>query len=220
VGFLEKAEERIESSVSSLFAKFSKAELQPVEITQAVRTAMDQAASTLDADRLLVPNSYMIVVSEFDAQKISSAMLNVIKSDVARHANTKGYRLAGELDLKLSIDPKVHRGGIKVGFTAIEKSVSWEPALIFDGQRKILKIGTTSVGRDNSSEIVVDDRGLSRVHFEIAWNGEIAAIRDINSTNGTFVDGSRITEVVLRPGSKVSAGRTDFEFELSARAIA
>jgi pSer/pThr/pTyr-binding forkhead associated (FHA) protein len=57
---------------------------------------------------------------------------------------------------------------------------------------------------------------LSRVHFEIAFNGDIAAIRDLQSTNGTFVDGMRVQEVVLRSGSKISAGRTEFDFELIA----
>ena len=219
MGFLEKAEERIESSVGSLFAKFSKAELQPVEITQAVRTAMDQAASTLDADRLLVPSSYMILVSQHDAQRVNNAMLGVIRSEIARYASSKGYRLSGDLDLKLSVDPKIHRGGIKVGFSAVSSSVNWEPALVFNGKRHVLKMGTTTIGRDDSAEIAIDDRGLSRVHFEIAWNGDVAAIRDVQSTNGTFVDGSRITEVVLRPGSTVTAGRTEFVFELTARSI-
>ena len=56
------------------------------------------------------------------------------------------------------------------------------------------------------------------MHFEIAFDGEIAAIRDLGSTNGTFVDGMRITELVLRSGSRISAGRTEFEFELLALA--
>ena len=40
VGFLDKAEARIEGGVSSLFAKISKRQLQPIEISQAVKNAM------------------------------------------------------------------------------------------------------------------------------------------------------------------------------------
>ena len=218
VGFLEKVEERIESSVSSIFTKFSKAELQPVEITQAVRTAMDQAANSPDQERVLVPNKYLIVVSNHDAQRISNAMLQAIKTEIARHAARQNYRLAADLDLSVRADKKVLRGQIKVGFTSVASSVAWKPTLIVNGQRIDLKHGTTTVGRDGSADLVVDDRGLSRVHFEIAWNGEVAAVRDRQSTNGTFVDGSRISEVVLRSGSKVTAGRSEFEFELLAMA--
>ncbi len=56
------------------------------------------------------------------------------------------------------------------------------------------------------------------MHFEIGFDGEIAAIRDLGSTNGTFVDDMRITELVLRSGSRISAGRTEFDFELLAMA--
>ena len=78
--------------------------------------------------------------------------------------------------------------------------------------------GVTTVGRDESADIAIDDRGLSRIHFEIAWNGEVAAIRDRQSTNGTFVDDARISEVVLHSGNVIKAGRSEFVFELSANA--
>ena len=55
MGFLDKAERSIEAAVSSLFAKLSKAELQPVEVSQAVKNAMDIAANKAHADRVLVP---------------------------------------------------------------------------------------------------------------------------------------------------------------------
>jgi FOG: FHA domain len=96
--------------------------------------------------------------------------------------------------------------------------VSWQPVLSFDGQTHNLKTGTTTVGRDDEADIKVDDRGLSRVHFEIAFDGRMAAIRDLQSTNGTFVDDSRVSELVLRSGSTISAGRTEFNFELMAMA--
>jgi len=79
-------------------------------------------------------------------------------------------------------------------------------------------VGTTSVGRDEKADISVDDRGMSRIHFEIAWNGEVAAIRDLQSTNGTFLDGARVNELVLISGSTISAGRSEFHFQLLALA--
>lgn len=217
MSFLERAEERIELAFGSVFARLSKAELQPVELTQAVRNAMDQAAKQIQSDRVLVPHRYLLLTAASDAAKISPAMLNAIKTEVAMHAGKQGYRLAGELSLKLEIDPKVPRGQVKVGSAGAERSVVWKPALLVNGQRISLRVGTTSVGRDNSADIALDDRGLSRVHFEIAWNGEVAAIRDSQSTNGTFVDGTRISEVVLRAGSVITAGRSELIFELVAQ---
>jgi hypothetical protein len=130
----------------------------------------------------------------------------------------RSYRLTGEIDLSISSDSKVARGNVKVGAAAINDLVTWKPVLSFDGQTHELKTGTTSVGRDDEADIKVEDRGLSRVHFEIGFDGQIAAIRDLQSTNGTFVDGSKVSELVLRSGSTISAGRTEFSFELMAMA--
>jgi hypothetical protein len=218
VGFLDKAERSIEAAVNSLFAKLGNAELQPVEISQAVKNAMDIAASKSHADRILVPHHFLILVHPSELPRITDSILAAIRTEVARHAASRSYRLTGEVTLQVKADEKIARGNCRVGSAAISELVSWQPVLSFSGQRHALKTGTTSVGRDDEADITVDDRGLSRVHFEIAFDGEIAAIRDLGSTNGTFVDDMRITELVLRSGSQISAGRTEFEFELLAMA--
>ena len=218
MGLLDKAEERIETAVSSLFSKLSRAELQPVEITQAVKSAMDMAAKADVVGSTVVPSRYLLLIHSQDAAKVTPAMLSAIRSDVARYAGTKNYRLAGDLELNVSIDDKIGKGRIKVGSKPVDTSANWKPVLIIGDQRHELKLGTTTVGRDEQADITVDDRGLSRVHFEIAWNGEVAAIRDLQSTNGTYLDGSRINELVLRSGSKIAAGRTELDFQLMAMA--
>jgi hypothetical protein len=218
LSFLDKVEKRIETSIGSVFARFSKAELQPVEITQAIRSTMDQAAAALDKDRVLVPHLYKVLVAPTDFPRVTPGILSAVQLEVAKYAAKQGYRLASNLDLQVVPDQHIPRGQVKVGYAVLNQSVSWVPALIVGGKRISLKTGVTTVGRDESSDIAVDDRGLSRIHFEIAWNGEVAAIRDRQSTNGTFVDDARISEVVLRSGNVIKAGRSEFEFELSANA--
>ncbi len=218
MGFLDRAEQSIEAAVGSLFARLSNAELQPVEITQSIRNAMDTSANKAHEDRVLVPHRFLILVNPAELQKISPQILQAIKTEVSRHAVQRSYRLTGEIELNISSDSKVARGSVKVGAAALEDLVSWQPVLSFDGQPHNLKTGTTTVGRDDEADIKVDDRGLSRVHFEIAFDGRMAAIRDLQSTNGTFVDDSRVSELVLRSGSTISAGRTEFNFELMAMA--
>ncbi len=218
MSFLDKVEKRIETSVGSVFARFSKAELQPVEITQAIRSTMDQAAAALDKDRVLVPHLYKVLVAPTDFPRVTPGILSAVQLEVAKYAAKQGYRLSSNLELQVVPDQQVPRGQVKVGYAVLNQSVNWLPALIVEGKRISLKTGVTTVGRDNSSDIAVDDRGLSRIHFEIAWNGEVAAIRDRQSTNGTFVDDVRISEIVLRSGNVIKAGRSEFVFELSANA--
>jgi hypothetical protein len=218
LSFLDKVEKRIETSIGSVFARLSKAELQPVEISQTVRSTMDQAAAALDKDRVLVPYLYKVLVAPTDFPRVTPGILSAVQLEVAKYAAKQGYRLASNLELQVVPDQQVPRGTVKVGYAVLNQSVNWIPALIIDGRRISLKTGVTTVGRDESADIAIDDRGLSRIHFEIAWNGEVAAIRDRQSTNGTFLDDARISEVVLRSGNVIKAGRSEFEFELSANA--
>jgi hypothetical protein len=218
LSFLDKVEKRIETSIGSVFARLSKAELQPVEITQAIRSTMDQAAAAVDRDRVLVPHLYKVLVAPTDFPRVTPGILSAVQLEVAKYAAKQGYRLASNLELQVAPDQQVPRGQVKVGYAVLNQSVSWAPALIIGGKRISLKTGVTTVGRDESADVAIDDRGLSRIHFEIAWNGEVAAIRDRQSTNGTFVDDARISEVVLHSGNVIKAGRSEFEFELSANA--
>jgi hypothetical protein len=218
LSFLDKVEKRIETSIGSVFARLSKAELQPVEITQAIRSTMDQAAAAVDRDRVLVPHLYKVLVAPTDFPRVTPGILSAVQLEVAKYAAKQGYRLASNLELQVAPDQQVPRGQVKVGYAVLNQSVSWAPALIVGGKRISLKTGVTTVGRDESADVAIDDRGLSRIHFEIAWNGEVAAIRDRQSTNGTFVDDARISEVVLHSGNVIKAGRSEFEFELSANA--
>lgn len=216
MGFLDKAEARIEGAIVSMFSKLSKRQLQPIEISQAVKNAMDVAATSTGKDRTLVPHRYLIKLSAHDKENLSDQLLRAISSEVANYAGEKSYQLTGDLELKISADSGVQKGRIQVGSAAVGSLVSWKPIISYGSERRELSSGTTTFGRDDSADVAIDDRGLSRVHFEIAFNGDIAAIRDLQSTNGTFVDGMRVLEVVLRSGSKISAGRTEFDFELIA----
>ena len=216
MGFLDKAEARIEDTVGSMFAKLSKRQLQPIEISQAIKNAMDIAAKRGTGDKVLVPHRYLIKLNPHDKQDISDQLLTAIGKEIADYANQKNFRVTSEIELGLSEDSSVGRGRVKVGSAAISKVVTWKPVISFGSIRHELRNGTTTFGRDDQAEVMIDDRGLSRIHFEIAFNGEIAAIRDLESTNGTFVDGNRVNELVLRQGSVITAGRTEFAFELLA----
>lgn len=68
-----------------------------------------------------------------------------------------------------------------------------------------------AVGREGA-DIVLDDPALSSRHFEIEARGGEFFIRDLDSSNGTFVNGNRIRATQLAPGDKVKAGQTQLVF--------
>jgi hypothetical protein len=98
---------------------------------------------------------------------------------------------------------------------------SARPWLEIAGDRYPLLGSLTTLGRDDSADIVVDDPGVSRRHSEIRVTNDgphlVTSIRDLNSTNGTFVNGDRITSSRLEDGDRVTIGRTSAIFRAGRR---
>jgi hypothetical protein len=89
---------------------------------------------------------------------------------------------------------------------------SQRPWLEIDGDHYPLLTAITILGRDNSADVILDDPGISRQHTEIRVTSDgphlVTNIRDLGSTNGTFVNGERITSQRLVEGDRVNMGRT------------
>ncbi len=67
------------------------------------------------------------------------------------------------------------------------------------------------VGRDRACHVVLEDGSVSRRHATVAWTevastGPALEIEDLDSTNGTVVDGRRVRHAVVRPGGLVQFG--------------
>lgn len=70
-----------------------------------------------------------------------------------------------------------------------------------------------SIGRDDSAEIVLDDESLSRQHFLVFRDKEGYSLQDLDSQNGTWVDGKRTHTTRLKHHDCIVAGRTIFLFD-------
>ena len=67
-----------------------------------------------------------------------------------------------------------------------------------------------SVGGSSNNAVVLSDRAVSRYHCRIEPSRAGLVIRDLDSTNGTWVDGLRVSKHELRPGAVIRVGRTQF----------
>ena len=68
-------------------------------------------------------------------------------------------------------------------------------------------------GKSSSCQVVLDDESVSREHFVVERRGEEYVLRDLDSTNGTSLDGTRVREAYLHPGAVIRAGQTALTFE-------
>ncbi len=74
--------------------------------------------------------------------------------------------------------------------------------------------GAVVMGRDPANPVALDRDGTtSRRHAQITAMGGSYQLQDLNSANGTFVNGARVTEVSLSPGDEITVGGTRFRFE-------
>jgi len=93
-----------------------------------------------------------------------------------------------------------------------------QPWLDIDGRRENLQAAVTSLGRDASAGITIDDPGISRRHAEIRVSHDgphlQVLIRDAGSTNGTFLNGDSIGTEELNDGDRITLGRTTLVFHL------
>ncbi len=80
------------------------------------------------------------------------------------------------------------------------------------GRKFNLDTNTVVVGRSSKSEIQVDQESVSRSHAKVINTGKNIILRDLGSTNGTYVNDQLIDEYVLRDGDFIKIGRTIFKF--------
>jgi hypothetical protein len=80
---------------------------------------------------------------------------------------------------------------------------------------------TVQVGRTARANVAfAEDHHMSGVHFALEWVSEGLALRDLNSRNGTFLNGQRIEHVALAHGDRIAAGNTELLVHLQGELAA
>ena len=85
----------------------------------------------------------------------------------------------------------------------------------FEGMKYELGVAETIIGRNPTTDITLLDEGISREHAIILCDEDGAySIEDLQSTNGTKVNGKRIRSCTLADGDEIVIGQTAFRFGL------
>ena len=71
----------------------------------------------------------------------------------------------------------------------------------------------TTVGRVEDNTFQIADGSVSSHHAEIVLRGNDIVIRDLNSTNGSYINGEKITEMVLKPGQTLRLGQVELKID-------
>jgi pSer/pThr/pTyr-binding forkhead associated (FHA) protein len=82
------------------------------------------------------------------------------------------------------------------------------------GRRLPVKVPVVNIGRADFNDVVIDDPSVSTSHAKLQRRDEVWVLSDLGSTNGTFVEGERLSgEVALGPGTTIKFGEVAVLFE-------
>lgn len=80
------------------------------------------------------------------------------------------------------------------------------------GKKYNVDQSTVVIGRSSKAEIQIDQESVSRAHCKLINTGQTILLRDLGSTNGTYVNDELVDEYVLRDGDFIKVGRCIFKF--------
>jgi pSer/pThr/pTyr-binding forkhead associated (FHA) protein len=220
LGLLDSFERGLERAVNGTFARTFKSGLQPIEITAALRRELDTRAAVVSRDRILVPNRFTVRLSRGDFERmteIGPVLIDQLTQLVQQHATAQHYQFAGGISITLAEDQALTEGVVQIDSDSVQGKVSWNPVLDIGDKRYPITKSRTIIGRGSDADITIDDSGTSRKHVEILWDGSRAQVNDLGSTNGSSLNGERVTKAPLPTDSVIDIGRTRIVFRVLAQ---
>lgn len=225
MGILDRFEERVDRLVNGAFARAFASEVQPVEIASALQHEVTDGAKIFGKSRTVVPNAFTIDLSETDYQRLT-AYAEPLRAELAgvvrEHISEQRYITLGPVRIDFELDPDLTTGifrvnaEVKEGAGADESpapGLSRGPHLVVEGTVFPLTRQRTVLGRGSDADIRIEDSGVSRRHCEIRLSNPPQLV-DLGSTNGTWVQGERVSERELSSDVDFSIGNTTIQFRM------
>jgi pSer/pThr/pTyr-binding forkhead associated (FHA) protein len=82
------------------------------------------------------------------------------------------------------------------------------------GRSYDLKVDKTTIGRVEDNSFHLAEPSVSSHHCEVLLQGSEVRVKDLNSTNGTYINGEKITDAVLKPGQILRLGSIELRLEV------
>lgn len=100
--------------------------------------------------------------------------------------------------------------------------MAWLRIIFPGGREAILPVDREDLrlGRETDNKLVLDDQRASRHHARIVWTGQAYLLEDLESVNGTFINGNRVLRHLLNHGDTIQIGDIRLVFDASGVAVA
>jgi hypothetical protein len=218
---LQSLEGHLERMVDGVFSRRSRGSIRPIELGRRLVREMDSNRSVDVKGRRIVPNDFTVLLSAIDHagfSDIEDALISELAEAAREYAREEGYHFMGPVTVSLTVDNSLKTG--RFGVSSQLKQAATGPGMgsivLPSGQRVDLSDALISVGRLPECTIAINDSNISRNHAEIRAGASSYVVVDLNSTNGTMVNGAKIIgEQSLSEGDIISFGSTHVRFEAS-----
>lgn len=212
---LKRFEERLERLVEGSLTRPFRSNLQPVEIGRRLTREMDLQRRVGLRGRIVAPNSFRVTLSEADVARFSTYVDELVRelAEAAReHAEVESYHLVGPVEVDVFESSRLKAGQVEIDAEVVAGDLPCE-LVLGDGRRIPVTERPLVIGRMPECDIVLNDPNVSRRHAEVLRQGEDVILRDLGSTNGTKVNGGRVTSVLLSHGDQISIGASRLVLE-------
>jgi hypothetical protein len=221
LGLADEFERRLEQVVEGFFSKAFRSKLEPAEIGRRLLREME-GGRMVSVEAVYVPNRYTVSLSSKDHERFEGLVPELVKRFrglLHEAARDRRWRLPGELLIEFREDAAAKEGKFRVDAEHDSNAEAPRPTalpvltLVGDSKDWPLDSDQLVVGRQEACDIVIPDPNASRRHAELARKEDGWWIRDLGSSNGTFVNGTLLKERRLRSGDRIRIGKTELEYQ-------
>ncbi len=235
MGILSDFEDRIGASIEGLFAGAFRSPVQPAELAKTLGRAMDDGR-VVGVGKVYAPVAYTIALSPEDNDQFGTfkpTLGGELATYLTDHAREHGYALPARPSVTFIVHDDLRLGRFRVSATLAEEDADPDnPSAAIPPRRRptispagiatvtvgefahdvALRGEQVVVGRLSDCQVRLVDANVSRRHAAFIRIDDGWAIEDLESTNGTRLNGQPVTRARLRDGDVIEIGVTQFVY--------
>jgi hypothetical protein len=241
-GILKKLEKGLEKAIEAPFAKIFRSGVHPLEVGKRLIRVLEDGRLVGVNEEVLSPHRFQCILSRKDYERLApyfAAVSGELEAMIIDYCREKDYLLPSRPVVYFSASDELEEGEFEVVAFGVGEAGTPSPSvtsaesvrvgprmgervdvgvLIVEegpGQGTLCRLGPqrTTLGRLPDNDLVLEDPKVSRRHAVVERRPEGFVIRDLGSTNGTFVNGRRVAERLLAPGDVILLGDTRLRFD-------
>lgn len=229
MNILERIEEGLENLFEGLFHR-GRNKLEPAALARSLLRTM-QRQSRRGVENVYVPNFFQVQIAQseyIELEPLIRSLSEECQRVLTRQAHEQGYSAVGAFVVEINPNSQLLPGKWEVATAAFrneapdldDNTKRWRPGQLAptfqlrvlagpDGGKIVSWPGETiSIGRSVIRGLNLTDTNTSREHAQIIETSEGFYLKDLGSTNGTFLNSKKIEQELLAPDDEIRVGES------------